>query len=592
MIQLTKAYHLITGFPWRVKPFTAPMLPVPRVHEDTSSSDLSEAPASIVGDDINSQKEVLPHSQRHYNPNILVTEVKPHTTLPPQHRVLSESLSPTPDLKGRPVPDAKFERPLAPASASLPRKQHTTVPDRASMMTTFSTRIAPSPSPSNPKALSGSKISGPQVGTPSKIIFEASAFGKPGESSSQQPGKSFIYPWPTTPTPGPLLGAGTTAATSSSVTSPNNQQITSGSEANKSQAPSMASPQTRPPGKGKGRPGIKRRPHSNKRKREDDSETEIIKSKDSSFSGSDSEEYNPQDIQTKSGRQIHRPTQFIPPESPQSAKQVKNEHKPKKKFVPASARGRDQNILCEHCLRGNGPLGNVIVFCDGCNRAWHQNCHEPRIQKEVVVNTEKDWFCTDCNTATSHAPAAKKKGRPRKDAIPGAFAKATTPQTPGSVQPSMTAGKQVKVAEQKKYLYSLSKEQLVQRFLHLAAQHPELPLFPGPQQVAMPSNTPQTSTKNSLGTGSTVNTPKASSERATATPGRESTEESDDEYIYDEHALLYPRAGHGIQLPPENEDLHMLLEGPDCKTFSHELRPEIEPFGSRVKAGREVGVFG
>ena len=53
-------------------------------------------------------------------------------------------------------------------------------------------------------------------------------------------------------------------------------------------------------------------------------------------------------------------------------------------------------------------------------------------------------------------------------------------------------------------------------------------------------------------------------------------EEDDYEYLYDEHATLYPKPGNGVKLPPESVDLAMLLEGPDCKTFSHNLLTEVQ----------------
>lgn len=70
-----------------------------------------------------------------------------------------------------------------------------------------------------------------------------------------------------------------------------------------------------------------------------------------------------------------------------------------------------------------------------------------------------------------------------------------------------------------------------------------------------------------------------------ATPASDSLDDSEDEYIYDEHALLYPKAGHGIKLPPESKDLHILLEGTECQTFSHFLRFDVAPVIDGVKMG-------
>ena len=67
----------------------------------------------------------------------------------------------------------------------------------------------------------------------------------------------------------------------------------------------------------------------------------------------------------------------------------------------------------------------------------------------------------------------------------------------------------------------------------------------------------------------------ASRSTSHSTTSTEPEEEDDELYEYpDEHARLYPKAGHGVaaMLPPDAIDLHMLLEGPECRTFSHTLR--------------------
>lgn len=50
----------------------------------------------------------------------------------------------------------------------------------------------------------------------------------------------------------------------------------------------------------------------------------------------------------------------------------------------------------------------MIVFCDGCNSGYHQYCHHPPIEREVVQVAEKEWFCAAC-------AASKKK---QDDALP------------------------------------------------------------------------------------------------------------------------------------------------------------------------------
>ena len=340
-------------------------------------------------------------------------------------------------------------------------------------------------------------------------------------------------------------------------------------------------------GLGRGRPGIKRGPRTSgqKRKRENDSDSDAIKASTSPSDEEDSDGSPPQETQTKSGRQVHRPSPFVPPESPQS-KKTRQDSKPKKKMAAASAKGRDQNVLCEHCLRGNGPLGNAIVFCDGCNRAWHQHCHEPRITKDVVTNTAKDWFCADCNASNS-VPVKRKKGRPRKDQ-----SQQMEPSSLGYAFESMP-GKALTAQQQRKYLESLTKEQLVQQFLYLAYKNPELPLFPRLEPSSNTSGASKAPTPASSNTTPSKAMPPPAGTLTPAVSNNQEEEDSDDEYIYDEHALLYPKAGQGVKLPPESEDLHILLEGPESKTFSHFLRPDMRPVMTGIRmAGNGIGVYG
>lgn len=97
---------------------------------------------------------------------------------------------------------------------------------------------------------------------------------------------------------------------------------------------------------------------------------------------------------TQSGRQIVKPTQFVPtlPETNS------------RKRSSASTNKRSQNqeqALCKRCGRGNSPQNNMIVFCDGCNLGWHQMCHDPEVSAEEVKDEEAPWYCNGC---------AKKRG--------------------------------------------------------------------------------------------------------------------------------------------------------------------------------------
>jgi hypothetical protein len=36
------------------------------------------------------------------------------------------------------------------------------------------------------------------------------------------------------------------------------------------------------------------------------------------------------------------------------------------------------------------------VFCDGCGTPYHQYCHDPPIEADVVDIPDKEWFCSTC----------------------------------------------------------------------------------------------------------------------------------------------------------------------------------------------------
>ncbi|KAF9881842.1 hypothetical protein CkaCkLH20_00988 [Colletotrichum karsti] len=46
--------------------------------------------------------------------------------------------------------------------------------------------------------------------------------------------------------------------------------------------------------------------------------------------------------------------------------------------------------VCEICSKPDSKRGNMILFCDGCDKAYHQKCYDvPKVPKG-------DWFCKDC----------------------------------------------------------------------------------------------------------------------------------------------------------------------------------------------------
>ena len=143
-------------------------------------------------------------------------------------------------------------------------------------------------------------------------------------------------------------------------------------------------PQTTPATSGRGRGGGRPRGRGRgggrggKRKREERSEDD----------SDDSEVYSPAVTTTKSGRNVQKPTSFVPPPpSPTTTSKRKR---------PYTNRRNPEAAVCKICLRGTSPANNMIVFCDGCNTPYHRYCHHPPIDQAVVDEVDKEWYCKQC----------------------------------------------------------------------------------------------------------------------------------------------------------------------------------------------------
>ena len=242
-----------------------------------------------------------------------------------------------------------------------------------------------------------------------------------------------------------------------------------------------------------------------------------------------SEEFTPLAI-TSSGRRIN-PTQTYSPllieattsarrpsnNTPTFAPQPSSTQRPKKRRKPGEA------AVCINCGRGHSPNTNQIVFCDGCNTPWHQFCHNRPITPTVIQFEEKEWLCFECEMV-----------REEKSHISGKV----------SASPTMTP------AEKRTYLRTLEKNELVSLLLHANTLHPDLPIFrpPVPIIVEPQPTRPPPNHHNIMQVG-------------------EEEEAEVYEYIEPE-PLPYPKAGNGIVLPPEEEDLALLIDE-DIVTYSH-----------------------
>lgn len=156
--------------------------------------------------------------------------------------------------------------------------------------------------------------------------------------------------------------------------------------------------------KGRGRGGIGR---ARGKSRSSLSSTKARKRKrngdDDESEPSSDEVCTPTALTTKSGRNVQRPTNFVPSAngSPVTATNGTatmasngSARVYKKKRV---WRRNAENAVCKSCLRGTSPASNMIVFCDGCNTPYHRWCHHPPIDQKVIDESDKEWYCRGCS---------------------------------------------------------------------------------------------------------------------------------------------------------------------------------------------------
>ncbi|EEP82455.1 predicted protein [Uncinocarpus reesii 1704] len=345
----------------------------------------------------------------------------------------------------------------------------------------------------------------------------------------------------------------------------------------------------------------------------DDDEESIIKAGGSDSDGSD--EFTTVTTQTKSGRQIHRPTVFAPQPDPAPISAAGTAVSPvggpeggsprKKRRI---RRVKEANITCEHCQRGHSPAGNQIVLCDDCNGAWHQFCHDPPVEAETVSEKESQWFCSDCRPLKAPPSVASVPGVSNVETVT-----ATVYDSNFLHSQNLVGGSNFTAEERLGYLSRLSHAALVGLLARISGENPELPIFPAnlkelrtstfiapfptkPSSAATNATSQDTTLSTSLPqVAGAISPPPAKVQ--TQHPPATTIASSDptpaaapiDEYASDEEFIpehrLYPKPGNGFRLPPDSVDLDILLEDPNCRTFSHALHGPAE-----MRAEAAVGV--
>lgn len=109
-----------------------------------------------------------------------------------------------------------------------------------------------------------------------------------------------------------------------------------------------------------------------------------------------SDSYNPVPTTTKSGRSVHKPTAYVPT--------IPSPTQTNSKRRKVGGRHSNARSVCKTCQRGHSPNANQIVFCDQCNTGYHQYCHHPPIENDVVLIQDKEWVCAACVRDNEGAP--------------------------------------------------------------------------------------------------------------------------------------------------------------------------------------------
>lgn len=231
-------------------------------------------------------------------------------------------------------------------------------------------------------------------------------------------------------------------------------------------APSVSTPNKRVPKKAGAKGSVDKsakkagRPKKRRKMKQESEEDESESASELEDEEEISEEEQVMPAVTLSGRKVVRPTQFVP--EPKNAQSGKRKGMGGRK----SSKALDTQ-LCKRCGRGHSPNKNMIVFCDGCDKGWHQMCHDPMITDEIVKDESTEWYCSEC--------LEKKQ---KKSAL---RAKSNTPiATPSHTPKPKPVWHDMSTAEKRQYLASMPHPHLVDLLMTAKYLHPDIPITPAP----------------------------------------------------------------------------------------------------------------
>ncbi|KAL1856513.1 hypothetical protein Daus18300_010670 [Diaporthe australafricana] len=289
---------------------------------------------------------------------------------------------------------------------------------------------------------------------------------------------------------------------------------------------------------------------------------------------------------TQSGRRILKPDTYDPAAEDNAKKNAR------------LGKRTTEQALCKKCTRMHSPATNQMVFCDGCNDPWHQRCHDPWIEDEIIKDQSLKWFCVICQAKRERLQPKKKVEQPRFGSWAGRPA-----------------------SQKRAYLSALSPEDLVNLVIHATELHPDLPVFPvestSTPKKSLAGGTPrsmfagiltggffQRAESNPTGTVNFIRKIPANAKKSTLAKARSGTGSLQSKtaaqanalaaghQVYDEEesslTRLWPRPGKGMysRLPPEADDDRGLTDDNDHAAFSvivfNEKGKKIEENGVKV----------